>query len=83
MEQHTLKNENNCSNTNFYSYLETSDGQSSNLHLNVLHRFKTKVNLTSMAAQDSYFPALVSNVCCSIEAAMLHVHYDTALNKSP
>jgi hypothetical protein len=36
-----------------------------------------------MAAQDSYFPALVSNVCCSIEAAMLHEHYDTALNKSP
>jgi hypothetical protein len=33
MEQHTLKNVNNCLNTNIYSYLETSDGQSSNLYL--------------------------------------------------
>jgi hypothetical protein len=26
MEQHALKNENNCLNTNIYSYLETSGG---------------------------------------------------------
>ncbi len=31
MEQHTFKNVNNCLNTNIYSFLETSDGQSSNL----------------------------------------------------
>ncbi len=30
MEQHTLKNINNCLNTNIYSYLETSGVQSSN-----------------------------------------------------
>jgi hypothetical protein len=27
MEQHPLKNVNNCLNTNIYSYLETSGGQ--------------------------------------------------------
>ena len=30
MEQHTLKNVNNCLNTNIYSYLETSGSQSAN-----------------------------------------------------
>ncbi len=30
MEQNALKNVNNCLNTNIYSYLETSGGQSSN-----------------------------------------------------
>jgi hypothetical protein len=33
-----------CLNTNIYSYLETSGGQSSNLHLNVVHFFNTSVN---------------------------------------
>jgi len=32
-----------CSNTNIYSYLETSGGQSSNLHLVVAHFFNTSV----------------------------------------
>ncbi len=32
MEQHTLKNVNNCLNTNIYSYLETSGGQSTYLN---------------------------------------------------
>jgi len=54
MEQHALKNANNgtvrlkffnyCLNTNIYSYLETSDGQSSNLYLNVAHFFNNSVN---------------------------------------
>jgi hypothetical protein len=44
MEQHALKNVNNCLNTNIYSYLETSGGQSSNLHLNVVHFFNASVN---------------------------------------
>ncbi len=44
MEQHTLKNVNNCLNTNIYSYLETSGGQSSNLYLNAVHFFNTSVN---------------------------------------
>jgi len=35
MEQRTLKNVNNCLNTNIYSYLETSGGISSNPHLNI------------------------------------------------
>jgi hypothetical protein len=44
IEQRTLKNINNCLNTNIYSYLETSGSQSSNLYLNVAHFFNTGVN---------------------------------------
>ena len=44
MEQHTFKNVNNCLNTNIYSYLETSSGQSFILYLNVVH-FSTPVLL--------------------------------------
>ncbi len=50
MEQHTLKNVNSCLNTNIYSDLETFDGQSSNLYLNVVHFFSASVNYTSVAA---------------------------------
>jgi hypothetical protein len=50
MEQHTLKNVNNCLNINIYSYLETSGGQGSNPYLNVVHFFNTRVNKTSVAA---------------------------------
>jgi hypothetical protein len=35
MEQHALKNLNNCLNTYIYSYLETSGGQNSNIYSNV------------------------------------------------
>jgi len=49
MEEHTLKIVNNCWNTNIYSYLETSGGQTSNLYLNVVHFFNTSVNKTSVA----------------------------------
>jgi hypothetical protein len=35
---------NSCLNTNIYSYLETSGGQSSNLYLNVVHFFTTSNN---------------------------------------
>jgi hypothetical protein len=44
MEQRALKNVNNDLNTNIYSYLETSGGQSSNTYLNVVHFFNTSVN---------------------------------------
>jgi len=50
MEQHTFKNVKNCLNTNIYYYLETSGGQSSNLYLNAVHFFNTRVNKKSMAA---------------------------------
>jgi hypothetical protein len=50
MEQHTLKNINNCFNTNIYSNLETSGGQSFNLYLKVVHFFNTSVGWTSVAA---------------------------------
>jgi hypothetical protein len=39
-----LKNINNYFNTNIYSHLETSVGQSSNLYLNVVCFFNTSVN---------------------------------------
>jgi hypothetical protein len=44
MEQRALKNVQNWLNTNIYSYLKTSSGQSSNLYLNVVHFFNTSVN---------------------------------------
>ena len=40
----TFKNVNNCLNTNIYSYLVTSGGQSSNLYLNAVHFFNTSAN---------------------------------------
>ncbi len=50
MEQHALKNVNNYLNTNIYSYLETSGGQSSNPYLIVVLFFNARVNLKSVAA---------------------------------
>jgi hypothetical protein len=44
MEQHALKNVNNFLNTNIYSHLKRSGGQSSNLYLNVIYFFNTSVN---------------------------------------
>jgi hypothetical protein len=44
MEKRALKNVNNSLNTNIYSYLETSVGQSYNLYLNVVHFFNTSVD---------------------------------------
>ena len=49
MEPGALKNVNNGLNTNIYSYLETSGGQSSNLYLNVGSLFDVSVNQTSVA----------------------------------
>jgi hypothetical protein len=50
MEQHVLKNVNNCLSTNIYSYLDTSGDQSYNLYKNIIHFFNTGVNWTSAAA---------------------------------
>jgi hypothetical protein len=44
MEQRTFKNVSNYLNANIYSYIETSGGQSSNLYLNVVHFFNSRVN---------------------------------------
>ncbi len=43
MEQRTLKKVNNYFNTNIYSFLETSGGQSSILYLNVVHFLNTSI----------------------------------------
>jgi hypothetical protein len=50
MKEHTLKNVSNCLNTNIYSYLETSGGQSSDLYLKDVHFFNITINKTSVAA---------------------------------
>jgi hypothetical protein len=44
MVLHALKNVNHCLNTNIYSYLETSGGQSSNLYLNIVQFTSPSVN---------------------------------------
>jgi hypothetical protein len=44
LEQNALENVSNSLNTNIYTYLETSGGQSSNLYLNIVHFFNTSVN---------------------------------------
>ncbi len=49
MEQRSLKSVSNDLNTNIYSYLDTYDGQSSNLNLNIVHFFNTSVNKISVA----------------------------------
>jgi hypothetical protein len=43
MEQRILKIVNNCFNTNIYTYLETSGGQSYNPYLNGVHFFNTSL----------------------------------------
>jgi hypothetical protein len=44
MEQHALKNVNNCMDRNIYSYLETSGGESVNAYLNVVHFLNTRAD---------------------------------------
>ncbi len=44
MEQRALKNVNNCLDTNIYSYLQISGGQSSNIYFNVVHFFNKSIN---------------------------------------
>ncbi len=50
MEQRALKIVSNHLNMNFYSYLATSGGQTSDLYFNVVRFFNTSVNQTSVAA---------------------------------
>jgi hypothetical protein len=44
MDHRALTNVNNCLNTNIYSNLETSGGQSYNPYLNIVHFFNTSIN---------------------------------------
>ncbi len=66
MEKGTFKIVISCLNTKIYSYLEISGGQSSSLHLNVVHVLNTSVNQTSVAAYDSCFSTLVFNMRSSL-----------------
>ncbi len=58
MEQRTLKNVNGCLNTNIYSYLETSGGQSSNQYLNVVHFFQHQCELEICVSLRQLFSSL-------------------------
>jgi len=50
IKQRSLKNVNNCQNTNISCYLEKPVGQNSNLYLNVVHFFNIGDNYTSLSA---------------------------------
>ncbi len=58
IEQHTLKIVNNGLNTNIYSYLETSGGQSSNLYLNVVHFFQHQCLLDNCVSLRQLFSGI-------------------------
>ncbi len=67
MEQRALKNVNKYLNTNIYSYLETSGGQSSNLYLKVVH-FLTRV----IIRQVWQLKTMVFLHWCLIRAVLFH-----------
>jgi hypothetical protein len=58
MEQHAFKNINNYLNTYFYSYLETSVGQSSNSYLYVVHFFQHQSLLEIYGSLRHLFPCI-------------------------
>ncbi len=58
--QHGLNNVSNCWDTKINFYLETSGSQSYSLYLYVVNLFNASVNYTSVAAEESCFPPLVS-----------------------
>ncbi len=74
MEQHTLKNGNNCLNTNIYTYLETSSGQSYNLYLNVII-FSRPVLIRHLWQ----LKTVVFRHCCLI-CAVLNVEVNPSVN---
>jgi hypothetical protein len=63
-----LKNVNNGLNTNLKRHLVS---QGSNLYKIAVHFFNTSVKYTSVAGKDSFFPALVSNTCFSIDESVV------------
>ncbi len=73
-----LKNVNNCLNTNTYSYLETSCGQSSNQYINVVHFFSTSVNQILVAAKAVVFLQL-----CLICIVLLTLGFSFDMDKFP
>ena len=58
MEQHALKIVNNCLNTNIYSYLETSGGQSYNIYVVIkpeFSKFPKKIKVWSLSSSRCKF----------------------------
>ncbi len=58
MEQRALKSLNNCLNSNIYSLLETSGGQSSNLYSNVGSFFQHHCRLDICGSLRQSFPLI-------------------------
>jgi hypothetical protein len=82
MEQRTLKNVSNL-NTNIYSYLETSYGQSSNLYLNVVHFFHHQSKLDICGSLRLLFSSILSNMSCSVEQkCFLNNHRNVKIAKN-
>jgi hypothetical protein len=80
MEQQALKTLCNYLNTNIYPYLETSDGQSSNLYLNEVH-FSTTVLIRHLwQLKAAVFPQKVSIMHCSIGLSFLQYMKNTYLS---
>ncbi len=76
MEQGALKNENNCFNTDIYSYLETSGGQNYIIYLNVVH-FLTSVFIRHLWQ----LKAVVFPHWCLIRTVLLeHVNHKITKN---
>jgi hypothetical protein len=66
MEQHTFKNVNSCFNTNIYSYLETSGGQSYNPYLNVVPFLTPELIRNLWQLKTAVFLHWCLNTHCSI-----------------
>ncbi len=71
MEEHALKNVNNCLNTNIYSYRDIWWSKYKSI-FKCCSFFNAIVNQTSEAVQNCCFIALASNMCCSIDIDECH-----------
>ncbi len=71
MEQSALKNVNSCLNTNIYSYLETSGGQSSNPYLNIAHFSAIELIKNLWQLKTAVFMHWCLKPCCSIRIIKL------------
>ncbi len=81
IEKRTFSNANSCLNTNIYSYLETSGGQSSYLYLNVVHFFHTCNNETYVKLKTVVFMHLCLICPLLLKVPYNHNYYDAKFVK--
>jgi hypothetical protein len=78
MEQHALKNVDNCLNIQLHSYLEKSGGQCSILYLNFVHFFNTSANKTVVLLHWCLVCAVLLECYITLNYIILHynrLHY--------